>query len=342
MLLSLVPSLVPGAAARAGEPAARVVVDQAGRKVTLTRPVKRIVSSFKPATLDLFALGLGDRLVGVDLTSRQDPLHRALWPGIAELPNIADASRVLNLETVVGLKPDLVVLFAQAEGARTADRLTSLGIPTVVILPESLALVERSLQVIAAAVGEPERATRVVGIMHEALDLAAARVPPPGSPGRPRVYYASPRGLLSTVSGRMMQDELIARAGGVNVAHGLTGYFPLVSPEQVMAWNPQVVVVSAYLRVDWRQELRAGVWPQTAAVRAGRVVQFPSPLAPWDFPSPLAALGALWLAGQLHPAALAGLDLPARLADLHRRLFGRSPAELTAHAPAGSGEDGRP
>ena len=113
-------------AARGVEPP-RQVVDMAGRKVDLPAKVNRIVTTFKPATLCVLALGLGDRLVGVDPGSTRERLQISVIPALAKAAPVGDKSKGVNFEAVVSLKPDLVVLYAQSGGPELAGRLASLG-----------------------------------------------------------------------------------------------------------------------------------------------------------------------------------------------------------------------
>ena len=117
-------------------------------------------------------------------------------------------------------------------------------------------------------------------------------------------------------------------AGGVNVGHGLSGYFREISPEQFIAWNPDLVVISGHGARRGREQLRQPQFAGVAAVASGRIFTFPSNIAPWDFPSPLSALGVLWLAQKCYPEQFAGVDLEAEIERFHRDLFGKGFAEI--------------
>ena len=105
----------------------RVVTDMAGRTLTLTRPVSRMVTTFKPATLCVFCLGLQHKLVGIDTDSRRDPLHRAVFPAVEQITAVGKKSSGLNLETIISVAPDLVVLYAR----KTAGNLPTAWKPWV-------------------------------------------------------------------------------------------------------------------------------------------------------------------------------------------------------------------
>ncbi|PID74587.1 MAG: hypothetical protein CSB28_02505 [Desulfobacterales bacterium] len=114
------------------------VTDQAGRNVVIQQPVKRVVTTFIPATLFALSAGLKDRLVGASSKDVSNSVYEALINPEAPPKLVGNRSVGLNLETISSLKPDLIIMYGQKDGIRTADRLTKLGFPAIVIIPESL------------------------------------------------------------------------------------------------------------------------------------------------------------------------------------------------------------
>jgi len=328
LLVSLITTILIEGVPEALAQSERKIMDLAGREVVLPSQVKKIVTTFKPATLCAFSLGLADRLVGVEDSSKKEPLQLKVHPPLAMAAGVGDKSHGVNLEALVALKPDLVVLYAQKDGLELADRLATLGISAVIIFPEDFPGLVRSLQVLAEAVGEPERAVTVQKAMDHVLNLVKNRISSLSDDSRPVVYYASPQDFFSTASGRMLQDDMIARAGGLNAGHVLDGYFQPVSPEQVLAWNPDLIAVSRRIAASLSENLNRPEIKMVKAVATGRVYLFPSKLAPWDFPSPLAALGVLWLGVRLHPDLFQDLDLIKEVDAFHRLLFNRTFTEM--------------
>ena len=315
--------------ATAGEKlGSRFVTDMAGRPVTINGPVNRLVTTYKPATLCVFCLGLQNRLVGIDTDSRNDRLHLAVDPAVAEVTAVGKKSAGLNLETIVSLKPDLVVMYAQKDGRELADRLQHLGIAAIIILPESFDSIKQSLRLITRAVGADDSAVPTAARMDAVLALVKERLAGPEIEKKKRAYYASPRGLFNTTSGDMLQDEILTTAGLVNVSHDLAGYFQDVSPEQFIRWNPDMIILSQSLDDGVIGRLRDPVFQGVGAVAAKTVYRFPSTLSPWDFPSPLSVLATLWLAAKAYPDHFEQIDVMAVIDRFHRDLFGRSLSEM--------------
>lgn len=311
----------------AGE-ASRTLTDMAGRRVVIQGPVNRIVTTFKPATLSVFSLGLGHKLVGVDNSSRQDPLHLAVFPGIADVAGVGTKSMGISFETLVSLKPDLVILHAQKEGLSLAERLGAMGIPSVIILPETFDTIKETLRVIAEASGEPGKSLHVEKEMDAVTDLVARRLATLDEKDRKTAYFASALGLFSTTTANMIQHEIFTLAGIQNVSAGLTGYFQDISPEQLVQWNPDIMVLSQYLKQGGMERLSDPGLQKVRAVSGKAVYRCPSSLAAWDYPSPLSALASLWLAQKAYPERFSDIDIQARADEFCRSLFGKTMTQM--------------
>jgi iron complex transport system substrate-binding protein len=251
-----------GARASDGSPAPGVSGD----------PPRRIVSLAPSATEILFALGAGERVVGVDAFSDFPPEAR-------ELPRLGGLLDP-DLEATLRLAPDLAVLVpSEAEIARA---LREAGVRTLVVPHEDLADVERAILAIGRATGLHRRAERLAAAWRDELDRARVRRP---DAGRPRVLFVVARDAgqvasLTAAGGRTYLDELIRFAGGRNVlAHSPVRY-PQVSAEGVIRMHPDVIVEWAPAPPGSAGDgapagsARAAEWeelPGVPAVEAGRV-----------------------------------------------------------------------
>ena len=195
---------------------------------------QRIVSTAPSITELLYALGLGDRVVGVTRFCR--------YPPEAQLkPKIGDYTSP-NLEAIAALRPDLVVI--QVNPVHLADRLSALKLRVLEIDQENIAAIYRSIHEVGVATGTGERATQLTGSIREGLGRIRARV---SALPRVRVMFVIGRspdrldGLV--VAGRASYlNEAIEVAGGENVFKDAKAAYPEVSLEEVMARNPDVIV----------------------------------------------------------------------------------------------------
>lgn len=228
---------------------------------------RRIVSTAPSLTETLYALGAGDRVVGVTTWCRY-PEEARLKPKIGGYGNA-------SLEAIVALRPDLVVL---ADGRKDlAERLARFEIPTLAVSLESLRSIEDAIGRIASRLGVPARgAALVAGI--EARRAAVSRL----VAGRPRprtllLLGHSPDdvGSLFAVGPASFLGEMLEAAGGDNVLGDVRVPYPKVSVEEVIARDPDVIleVVSPPADVDAQgRALRLwSAYPSLRAVRTGAV-----------------------------------------------------------------------
>ncbi len=327
LLLSVLIHISVAQPSKAGD-SSRIITDMAGRSITIDGDANRIVTSFKPATLCILSLGLQDKLVGVDTSSLRDKLNLSVFPGMADLPGVGTKSMGLNYESIMSLNPDLIILYAQKDGKELSKQFEKINIPAIIILPENFASIKTSLKIIAEAVGEPERISTVEKAMDSVMALVEKRVAAIPQKSKKTAYYASPRGLFSTATGNMLQDEMFTKAGLINVAHNLKGYFQDISPEQFVKWDPDMIVLSQHMKSRVIRKLNSPVLKNVTAIKAKRVYKSPSSLAPWDFPSPLSVLGTLWLADRAYPKLFADIDLLKEIDSFHAKIFSKSLKEM--------------
>lgn len=232
------------------------VVDDRGAQVRFAQPPQRIVSLVPSITEVVCALDACGRLVGVDDWSN--------WPaavrGLPRVGGLEDA----RVETIVGLKPDLVLT---ATSSRALDRLQALGVTVLALEPRSLADVQRVLGVLGPLLGARDGADTWREI-ERGVAQAAAELPP--ALRGTRVYFEVGNGPYAASEASFI-GELLARAGAANVVPASLGPFPKLNPEFVVRADPQVVFVSAR---DAAQLATRPGWQRIAAVRDGRVCAF--------------------------------------------------------------------
>jgi len=323
IVLFFIPAIVS-----ADESNTRTITDMAGRKVIVKDPVNRIVTTFKPASLCVFSLGLAHKLVGVDNSSRQDQLHLAVFPGIADIAGVGTKTTGINFETLVSLKPDLVVLYSQKEGIALADRLSAMNIPSIIILPETFETIKQTIRVIADAAGEPEKSLKVEQQMDEVTGFVTKRMGGLDEKEKKKGYFASSLGLFSTTTVNMLQNEIFNLAGIKNVSGHLTGYFQDISPEQLVAWNPDIMVLSQHLRKGETRRLSDKPLQEIKAISKKAVYRCPSSLAPWDFPSPLSVLATLWIAQKAYPERFSDIDVKDKTDNFYQQLFQKTMTQM--------------
>jgi len=301
--------LVPGAWAQSV-----TVVDHAGRVVTLPSPPQRVASVFGVATAYVYALGAGDLLVGARYLGLPDsPLARQVMSRIDPAWEGKTFPAEVTVEALVAIQAGVVL--AGTRHLPLAALLGEVGIPAVVYAPETFAAVREATLLTGALLGREEEGRELTELFDEVLAEVAQRMGPGGST-LPRVLFLGTEPLRVAVGG-MYQTQLIALAGGKSAAENLPGAsWQSVNLEQILVWNPDVILIAPYGTVQPNAILENPDWQSVAAVKTGRAWKLPQLLFAWDTPIPESVLGILWIAERLHPGRV-GLEI----ADLASRFY---------------------
>jgi iron complex transport system substrate-binding protein len=195
---------------------------------------QRIVSTAPSITELLYALGLGNRIVGVDRFSRYPP-------EASSKPRIGDYAAP-NLEVIASLRPDLVLI--PTNPVQLRERLEAMRLRVLELNQEGIPALYESFRIVGRATGmerEAERLTQQTQAALEAIRARAAKLP------RTRVLFVAGRtpgrleGLI--VAGRASYlNEIIEIAGGENIFAGAQAAYPMVALEEILARNPEVII----------------------------------------------------------------------------------------------------
>ena len=218
-----------------GSVTALAVTDQTGRRVTLEAPPRRIVSLVPSVTELIFAIGAQDLLVGV--TDFCD------YPPAARRKPSVGGMLAPSLETLVALKPDLVVATTAGNREETVTQLGQLGIPVYLVNPERIAGVLDLISRLGGLTHHEGEATRLLASLQARVDAVVARVK--GRP-RPRVLYVLwPDPLIVPGRGALV-SELLTLAGGDSVTSDVGEQYPQLSLEAAVARSPEVIILASH------------------------------------------------------------------------------------------------
>jgi iron complex transport system substrate-binding protein len=267
------------------------ITDDMGRAVSINEIPERIVSHVPPITEIVFALGLGERMVGVS-DYCDYPEEAKLKPSVGNYYNP-------SIENIVALNPDLVLTDGHSESIKQLD---SLGITYLVIDPKDIDGIYHDIEVLGRVTGVEGGAEKLIKDMQERVAQVMARVK--GAP-RPKVFYiidavTDPNNPWTAGPGSFI-DSLITMAGGENVAAKTTGAWVQFSIEQVVSSEPDLIIIDASQGtvVTSQEQLgRHPIWGQMSAVKTGRVFTFDGDLAN---PVPRLVQGLEEIAKLIHP-----------------------------------------
>jgi iron complex transport system substrate-binding protein len=253
LLLSIL--LLPAAAG------ALTVTDQTGRRVTLDAPPRRIVSLVPSVTEIVFAIGAHERLAGVTDFCDYPPAAR-------KKPSVGGMVSP-SLETLVALRPDLVVATTAGNREETFAQLERLRIPVYVVNPAKVADVLDLIARLGELTGHPSAAGKLVTALESRVHAVAAQVA--GLP-RPRVLYVLwPEPLIVPGRGALV-SELLTLAGADSVTADIAEPYPRFSLEAAVARAPEVIILARHgsgqgpmAREKWTR------FSSLPAIKAGRL-----------------------------------------------------------------------
>ena len=305
------------------------VTDATGREIAAPEKVARVFPAGPPAAILLYTLA-PDLLLGWPRANRPEECAYML-PDVCTRPEvgrITGRGNTANLESVLALKPDLILDVGSTSTTfvSLAERVQQqTGIPYA-LLDGRFDAIPATYRKLGELIGRRDKAEEFARYADDTLKTIDGRTAAIAPSNRPRVYYArGPRGLITGLGGSINVEtiELLAQ----NVAGGNEGGLANVSIEQVLLWNPDVIIT-----ID--QDFAASVygdpsWASVNAVRNGRVHLSPKMPFGWvDFPPSVNRLiGLWWLANILYPDRFHE-DMRALTRDFYTMFYHRTPSDV--------------
>lgn len=225
----------------------RVIVDALGREVKFDKPPSRVVSTMPSITEKIFALGLGDIVVGVDSYSNYPP----------EVPKLVKEGKItdvggpwsLNLESIAALRPDLVIL-CRGVSEHELDfgpKLEELGLKTFFLICNAAKNqydIYMDLRTLSKIFGVEDRAENVIKDIENRIEEISKKLVNVSKP-KVLILLGPPSWGLFSCGGDTFINWLIVTAGGINIASTYSGW-PMLSYEFILVNDPDVIIVTAY------------------------------------------------------------------------------------------------
>ena len=255
ILFSLIVTLYGLHGALAAAPAVSVV-DDAGQRIVLQKPAKRIIALSPHVVETLYVAGAGNKIVGaVDYSD---------YPNAAKsIPRVGGYSLV-NLEAIVALQPDLVIAWETGNSPAAIEKLRALRIPVYLSQPNTLEDIGAEIRRFGVLAGTEPVANKAADQYAQRLSALKKRYQ---NRSTVRVFYQISEAPLMTIGGKQIITNALSICGGKNVFDQLTPMASVITSEAVIAENPEAIMTSGMQKLNptgldfWKK------WPALTATQ---------------------------------------------------------------------------
>jgi len=309
------------------------VTDQRHRTITFDKLPQRLVFIPIPAPSTFIVIdGNEKKIVGMNGYSAQamrEGIFGKLFPGFTRIQTNmttggAAENFAPNVEAILSLQPDAI--FQWATGNDVISVLDRTGIPVIGMRVGSFDNYADYVKLMGEVSGKNDRAAELLRRQEDTRQSLTEKFADFKSSERPRVLYFNRAMNTLRVSGTGTAQDLTIRLAGGQNAMGETASISTVTIEQILTWNPQVILLGNFDQAMPSDLYNDPRWRGVDAVRDHRVYRVPLGGYRWDPPSHESALGWLWLAGLLHPESMQQ-NLRKSIRDWFSFLYNYEPAD---------------
>ena len=303
------------------------ITDLAGRTVDISPDVHRVAALVGPSYEKVFLLGGLDKMALIPPFPQQMPWAVKVIPNLTGIPSMASFQDP-SIEELMNQKIDLVFFW---DYPKPLDKMTEAGIPVLVTQPTTASaeaesidqfreMIKSEVSTFGAALGSDSKvkADAYNQYFDEKVDKILKVTSAIPENERPKVYYVRGPDTLTTHGKNTYTQWWVNMAGGDLVSSGIDEMVPKVTMEQVISWNPDIIVMG---RVNSTSPvLNDPKWKDIAAVKNGKVYTNPEGVMYWDYSSE-GVLLLEYLAKLFHPDKFADLDMKKEIKEYYSKFY---------------------
>lgn len=312
-------STAPSAASTAPAATTRTITDMAGRQVTLPATITKVVTVGAVPVINsfIFAMGHGDKIVNGLPPFAQNSRYKyeaVFAPNIAAAPVMQGTDNTPNMEEILKAKPDVVFVMNKT----AIDPIAQRGIPVVFLAWRQPEDVKQVMTLLGNVFNEPDRAAAYVTYFDLTIQRVHDMVATIPEDQRVKVLYINPRTMSQP---HLIAEWWIPAAGGISVTNdGRTTESVTFTIEQVLQWNPDVLVVAN--PQDEQTLLTDERFKPLKAVANKRIYIAPTGAHLWANRTSEEPLTILWAAKSFYPDHLKDLNLTKEVQNFYGNIYG--------------------
>lgn len=298
--------------------ASRQVIDDAGHRVTVPDNVERIAEGWFAHQSLLMILGAGDNVVATVNRPDSRPWMFQVNPKLNQA--LLSRGPHFTSEALLGRRAQVVFV---SQGNGDAEAYRQAGLPVMEMRFTDYPSLKRAVDTTAQVIGTPQarqRAAEYNQYLQHIIDSVAERNASLNNSKRPRVLHIQSLTPLKVDGSNTLIDTWITLAGGINAASEISGNMQEVSPEKILAWQPDMIILGPGCG-ELTQSAWGALFATLKAVENHQVWHNPAGVFPWDRYGSESALQIQWAAKRIHPQRFAEVDMVAMTRDFYRRFF---------------------
>lgn len=285
----------------------RIITDSAGREVEIPSEITKIAPSGPLAQIVLYTVS-PDKLAGLaaDFSNEAKQYIDEKYWGLPKFGQFYGKNASLNMEALIAEAPDVIIDIGEAKKTVKEDMdalQEQLNIP-VIFVEATLPTMADAYEMLGDITGEKEQAGKLADYCRAEIGKADQNAAAIADADRKSVYFGLGEDGLHTNAKGSIHADVIDRIGAVNAADVeavSSGGGSEVSFEQVLLWNPDLIIVDSQKLYD---TLTADpMWQELDAVKNGKIFKIPT--APYSFmsspPSVNRMIGIEWLSSLVYP-----------------------------------------
>lgn len=296
----------------------RIITDMSGKKVEIPDKIQRIGDAWPAHNEVVCILGYGSKIVATIHTPKDRPWLYKVNPEMKNSLTTFTKTDV-NMEELIKTKPDLVFM---PTSYNYVDKLTSVGIPAICLNFTNFEELKTCFKLTGEILGPEaiQRAEKYVSYLDSKLKAVkdvSSKIP---AVQKPKVLHINALNPLTVDGKDTIIDSWIDAAGGINAASEISGNMKQVSMEQVLKWNPDIIIFQSDIK-DAEDTLSSDTWKKVAAVQKGKVFRNPDGAFLWDRYGAEEALQIQWAAKTLHPDKFSNINIIKETIDFYKNFL---------------------
>lgn len=285
----------------------QTITDSTGKKVKVPTKISKIADSWKAHNEILPVLGAGDKIIATSLTKKNQPWLYKVNPTMNKATPTFGTT--FNAEELLKNKPDIVF---SADSDTFKDKISSIGLPVVTVSFKDFDSMKKCISLTGRILGGDAvlRANKYNTYLDKKLKIVKGVTSQIPDNSRPKVLHLQSLTPLKVDGSNTIINDWIEAAGGINAAKEVNGNMKEISTEQILKWNPDVIIVGANgIPADLDTLLKDSRLQNVPAIKNNRVYQNPAGAFDWDRYGCEEALQVQWAAKMLYPSKFKSLDM---------------------------------